>query len=63
MNAARKPDDDRKMTSDQSARLDKAAKKSGKEEAKDDTLSEEGAEQRIDMLKGQKPNDAPKRGS
>lgn len=39
------------MTQEQSARLKKAAQESGKEEAEDDTLSEEGAEQRIDMLK------------
>lgn len=62
MSGTRAPDDDRKMTAEQSVRLDKAAKKSGQSEAKDDTLSEEGAEQRIDMLKGRKPNDAPKTG-
>jgi hypothetical protein len=48
-------DGKRKMTEEQSARLKEAARKSGKEEAADNTLSEEGAEQRIDMLKGQKP--------
>jgi len=45
----------KKMTEEQAARLKKAAQESGKEEAEDDTLSAEGAEQRIDMLKGQKP--------
>lgn len=60
-NPAPKPDaqrpqnDMKKMTEEQAARLKKAARESGKEEAEDDTLSEEGAEQRIDMLKGQKP--------
>lgn len=49
------PQGDKKMTEDQSTRLKKAAQESGKEEAEDDMLSEEGAEQRIDMLKGQKP--------
>lgn len=47
-------DDKKKMTEEQSVRLKKAAQESGKEGAEDDTLSEEGAEQRIDMLKGQK---------
>jgi hypothetical protein len=62
VNGTRTPDDNRKMTPEQSTRLGKAARKSGQSEAEDDTLSEEGAEQRIDMLKGRKPNDAPKTG-
>jgi hypothetical protein len=49
----------KKMTGEQAARLKKAAEESGKEEAEDDTLSQEGAEQRIDMLKGRKPKDQP----
>lgn len=54
--AAQGPQDgQKKMTEEQAARLKKAAQESGKEEAEDDTLSKEGAEQRIDMLKGQKP--------
>jgi hypothetical protein len=48
-------DGKKKMTEEQSARLKEAAQESGKVEAEDDTLSEEGADQRIDMLKGQKP--------